>query len=131
MPDLSNETYSGTVTENVTCSVTETGPEKVTVSASVRLGEEGGKGGGREKHSCSQHVSASAEKHHEKVEAPRSALTAARSSKNLTREERRIAMPEVTNFIDDMRAGFGCDPVFIDAHENGHRIAWGKRTERV
>ena len=43
----------------------------------------------------------------------------------MTREERRLAMPQSTAFIDEMRETFG-EIVEIHAEENGHVIDWKK-----
>lgn len=42
----------------------------------------------------------------------------------MTKEERRVAMPESTKFIDDMREHFG-ELAGIEAQENGHKVKWG------
>lgn len=43
----------------------------------------------------------------------------------MTKEERRLAMPESTKFIDEMREAFG-DLVGIEAEENGQSVKWGE-----
>ena len=43
----------------------------------------------------------------------------------LSKEERRLAMPESTKFIDEMREAFG-DLVGIEAEENGQSVKWGE-----
>lgn len=47
----------------------------------------------------------------------------------MTKEERRKAMPIVTEFIDAFRAEFG-EPEFIKASENGHEIEWQKVSKK-
>jgi hypothetical protein len=43
----------------------------------------------------------------------------------VTKQERREAMPLVTEFIDEIRESFGADAIErIVAEENGHRIEW-------
>lgn len=42
----------------------------------------------------------------------------------MNKEQRRLAMPESTKFIDEMREAFG-DLVGIDAEENGQSVKWG------
>jgi hypothetical protein len=128
VPDIGNETQSETVTETVTVTQAEIGRSGVTVSASVRRGEEGGKGGGGEKHSCFQHVSASAKKKSNDVDVAHSPGGDALSQKSMTREERRKAMPECSAFVDDIRENFG-EPTYIHARENGHEIEWGTRRD--
>lgn len=44
--------------------------------------------------------------------------------KNLSRSERRKAMPKTTETVDAFRAVFG-EPVAIAAEEANHRIVWG------
>jgi hypothetical protein len=44
----------------------------------------------------------------------------------MTRQERRKAMPHITEWLDDKAEAFGY-PAFIKASENGHRIEWGER----
>lgn len=46
----------------------------------------------------------------------------------MTRSERRLAMPIVTKFYDEMKELFGDIP-YIKASENGHSLEWGKPTE--
>lgn len=41
----------------------------------------------------------------------------------MTKDERRLAMPESTKFIDDMRKDF--ELVGIEAEENGQTVKWG------
>ena len=43
----------------------------------------------------------------------------------MNKEQRRLAMPESTKFIDDMREAFG-DLVGIEAEENGQSVKWGE-----
>lgn len=45
---------------------------------------------------------------------------------DMTKEERRKAMPYTSEFIDWFRAEFG-DPVEIRASENGHEIDWRRK----
>lgn len=48
--------------------------------------------------------------------------------KDMTREERREAMPLVYAFISDIRKHLGEDSIVsIKAEENGHKAAWTKR----
>lgn len=43
----------------------------------------------------------------------------------MTKEERREAMPLVTEFIDEIREQLGPDAIVrIVATENGHRVEW-------
>ena len=50
------------------------------------------------------------------------------NTKPITREERRAAMPECTQFIDEIRKVFG-EPNAIHAEENGHTVHWEKRRD--
>jgi len=43
----------------------------------------------------------------------------------VNKSERRLAMPESTKFIDEMREAFG-DLVGIEAEENGQSVKWGE-----
>ena len=43
----------------------------------------------------------------------------------MNKEQRRLAMPESTKFIDKMREAFG-DLVGIEAEENGQVVKWGE-----
>lgn len=43
----------------------------------------------------------------------------------MNKEQRRLAMPNSTEFIDQMREVFG-DLVGIEAEENGHSVKWGE-----
>jgi len=48
----------------------------------------------------------------------------------MKKEERRLAMPESTAFLDDMRNAFGAEAIVgLWASENGHEIEWGEKME--
>lgn len=53
----------------------------------------------------------------------RDRLAAHQQTRQLTKEERRKAMPYTSEFIDWFRAEFG-EPVEIRASEGGHSINW-------
>ena len=42
----------------------------------------------------------------------------------MNKDQRRLAMPESTKFIDSMREAFG-DLIGIEAEENGQSVKWG------
>lgn len=49
----------------------------------------------------------------------------------MTKEERREAMPLVTEFVDDIVSAFGSESIqSIKASENGHVIEW-EREEKA
>lgn len=56
----------------------------------------------------------------------RDRLAAQQATKKMTKEERRAAMPIVSEFIDLFRAEFG-EPEKIVASENGHSIQWERK----
>jgi hypothetical protein len=50
----------------------------------------------------------------------------------MTKEERREAMPLVTEFVDDIVSAFGSENIQrIKASENGHVIDWQRKEERA
>jgi peptidase E len=50
---------------------------------------------------------------------------------DMSKQQRRAAMPIVTAFVDDIRKHFGVDAIVaIKASENGQKIEWRKQTER-
>ena len=46
----------------------------------------------------------------------------------MTREERKLAMPLSSAFVEEMRKEFG-ELVYIKASENGHSIEWGAKLQ--
>ena len=45
----------------------------------------------------------------------------------MTKEQRRLAMPYVTSCLDDVRQHFGDAIIRIKADENGHKVEWVKK----